>query len=469
MIWLILLIGLILRVINLNQSLWWDEAINVFYAKSSDFWYFITTYPIGDFHPPGYFFLIWIWGRLFDFSESIIRIPSVIFGILTIDITFLIGRELFSRKIGLWGALFLALAPLHIYYSQEARMYAFAAFAVTISSYFLLKMVEGKKFSFWGYVLSICLVLYSDYVAYFILPAHLLFILAHHKRTFKKFLLAISLGIFTFLIWLPFFAKQIKNGIDTSNLISGWSSVVGGAGLKNLILLPAKVLVGRINIDNNLIYALLLGILSVPYLIIFKKGTKAEKNNFLLFWLLIPPSFAFLVSFFLPVFNYFRLLFILPALYLLLAASLDRFNTKIRIVLMIWIVLFEILTTSLYIFNPKYHREDWKGAVNFINQNANSKTLVLHKNKEIPAVFSYYALPGIQSQPAFRKIPVQSENELADLAQITASFNRIFLFDYLVDITDSNRILEKQLMNLGFSRVKDYDFRGVGFIYEFEK
>ena len=95
----LLLTAIFLRLINLNQSLWLDEAINVVYARSNYFWWFVSEYPIGDFHPPGYFAMLWLWGQAFGFSEISVRIPSVIFGVLTVYLTFLIGRNLFSSKV----------------------------------------------------------------------------------------------------------------------------------------------------------------------------------------------------------------------------------------------------------------------------------------------------------------------------------------------------------------------------------
>ena len=138
MIWLILFLALFFRFINLNQSLWWDEAINVVYAQTSDFWWFITKYPVGDFHPPGWFAILWVWGHLFGFSEIMVRMPSVILGAATVGLTFLLGKELFNRRVGFLSAFLLAIAPLHVYYSQEARMYVLAALASWI-----LSMIEA--------------------------------------------------------------------------------------------------------------------------------------------------------------------------------------------------------------------------------------------------------------------------------------------------------------------------------------
>src|SRR5579884_1198622 len=121
MIFLILLVSLILRLITLNQSLWLDESINVLAGKSLGFWQFVSAYPTGDFHPPLYFGILWIWERLFGYSEIAVRFPSVFLGVASIYLTFLLGKELFNKKVGLISALLTALGPILVFYSQEAR------------------------------------------------------------------------------------------------------------------------------------------------------------------------------------------------------------------------------------------------------------------------------------------------------------------------------------------------------------
>lgn len=471
MIWLIAALGLFLRLINLNQSLWLDETINVVYAKAYSLWWFITKYPVGDFHPPGWFAIIWIWGNIFNFSEQVIRFPSVIFGVLTILLTYLIGKKLSSKKIGLMAALFLSLAPLHIYYSQEARMYSFAAFTVALSSYFFLKLIRNEKFAFIEYTLSVTLVLYSDYLAYFSLLSHGVFTIIYHRRLFKRFILSLFLGTLPFLFWLPILTDQLHSGIRTSNILVGWRSVVGGTGFKEVILLPIKIFVGKVTFENKLLYALLITIISIPYIIAFKKFLNNSKDQtvYTLLWILTPIISALLFSFFIPVFAYFRLLFILPAFYLLIALGIGRYNFRFRILLILLISFYEILMSGMYLLNPRFHREDWREAVEFINQNSDAKTITLQKNNEILAPVQYYQSALTHSLPAFKKIPVNSNADLNDLEKNLAPYNKIFIINYLVDITDPQRILEKEITRLGFSKQKVYDFRAVGFIYEFEK
>ncbi len=84
----IILLALALRLINLDQSLWLDEAVNVVDAKKTTFGRFLTEYPLGDFHPPLYFAFLWVLVRVFGDSELVVRMPSVIFGILNVLVVF---------------------------------------------------------------------------------------------------------------------------------------------------------------------------------------------------------------------------------------------------------------------------------------------------------------------------------------------------------------------------------------------
>ncbi|MFH0943328.1 MAG: glycosyltransferase family 39 protein, partial [Candidatus Beckwithbacteria bacterium] len=186
MFW-ILLLGLSLRLINLNQSLWLDEAFQFKATAYFSLKQMLTVYLPGDFNPPLSYLINFFFNRIFGYSEIALRLPSVIFGLLTIWLVY----KLSQRKI--WPALLLATSGLHLYYSQEARMYSLAALAVTASFWFLL-----KKRWFWYAIFSL-IAIYSHYLTIFIFPAQLLLIKRHQL---KKLILAWSGIALGFLPWL---------------------------------------------------------------------------------------------------------------------------------------------------------------------------------------------------------------------------------------------------------------------------
>lgn len=476
MILLIVLLAFILRVTNLNQSLWLDEAINVIYARDNNFLWFISKYPLGDFHPPLYFAILWIWSHIFGSSEISVRLPSVIFGVLTVVVTFLIAKE-YSKKIALIAALLLAIAPLHIYYSQEARPYALAAFTVSLSFYFFLKVVKNFKNNIYFYILSSVLVLYSDYVASLALLAQMLYLLLYRRDNLGFFLKAYFIIIAFLSPWFLIFFDQLKNGIVTSKNISGWGDVVGGIEIKEALLLWVKGLIGRISIDNKVIYALVTGIISINYLfLIYKLKDKLKNFEAIFLWLTMPPLLGLLISFFIPIFSYFRFVFVLPAFYLLISLSIINLSKNPQKIFLSLVILIQVIFSFMYLLNPKFQRENWKTAVAYTeslkrenDQNSSSKKIIIFEYNEIPAPYRYYQKSSDHIFPGLAKIPVENINDLNNLEVLVSNIDIVYVYEYLVDITDKNRLLRKKLINLGFKDKSQVNFTGVGLVYIYER
>ena len=67
-------------------------------------------------------------------SEGWLRLPYVFFGIASVPTLALVGRPLVGRRAALVAALLLALAPWHVYWSQNCRAYAIVLFFVMIAA-----------------------------------------------------------------------------------------------------------------------------------------------------------------------------------------------------------------------------------------------------------------------------------------------------------------------------------------------
>ncbi len=86
--------------------------------------------------------------RIFGLKNEIsYRIPSAIFGVLTIPLLFLFIRSFAGSGIALVGALILALSEWHIITSREARMYSPFLFFYLASAYTLWLWLAHKKTS----------------------------------------------------------------------------------------------------------------------------------------------------------------------------------------------------------------------------------------------------------------------------------------------------------------------------------
>src|SRR3990172_830273 len=297
-IFLILLIALLLRLINISQSLWLDETISATFARDLSFFRIITQFSLSDTHPPLYYLVLRAWSLVFGFSEASLRMPSVIFGVLTVYLTYKIGKVLAGKKVGTLSALFMSTAPLHIYYSQEARMYSFSTLAVSLVVYFFLK----KKW----FLLSLAILLVGmiDYLPLFILiPLWFYLIVTKDKYSLFDFAKAHIPLILFFSLWLPYFFHQIKWTSIYVEQNSEWKQVLGSGNLKELALVWVKIIIG------------------MAFVLAFKYR---KKVIFLWFWFIVPLAVSFIGSIFIPGFSYFRLLFLIPAFYLLIAYGISK-------------------------------------------------------------------------------------------------------------------------------------------------
>jgi 4-amino-4-deoxy-L-arabinose transferase-like glycosyltransferase len=99
-------------------------------------------------HPPTFNIISHYWGYL-GHSEAWVRSLSAIFGIVTILLVYAAGKELFSRRAGLWAAAFAAMSPLLIWYSQDATSYSWIIASSFASLWLLVRSVARGGWRNW--------------------------------------------------------------------------------------------------------------------------------------------------------------------------------------------------------------------------------------------------------------------------------------------------------------------------------
>lgn len=430
MIYLILLIGFILRLINLNQSLWLDEAIEILAVKNNSFLELATTYAVGDFHPPLYQFILKIWDGFFGYSEVVSRFPSVLFSLLTVLFVYKIGHLLGGKKVAILAALFLAINPLAIYYSQEARMYSLAMLAVSAAAFFFLK----KNRLLYG--LCLLVALYTNYLPYLMLPVFLYF-----SRSNKKLLYSHLLLLALLIPVIPLLIEQLKVGISIAASAPLWGATVGGFDLKALPLTFIKFSLGRISLENNLHY----GLIAVPVMVIYGWIIFKAKDKFLWTWLFLPLVLGFLISLKIPVFSYFRFLYVLPAFVLLLAKGSEKNFLQISL-----ICLISLMSLFYFNLNPVFHREDWRSVISYINDDPG---LVVIPSLAQAAPLTYYG----------PQLTVQDKTNL--------SFNnvsKVYYLPYVQEIFDPEKTIESKLRQENYLLTQEKRFPGL-ILYQYQR
>lgn len=122
----LVILAFALRVYQLGaQSLWYDEGMSVALAGRS--LATIARNAANDIHPPLYYWLLAMWLPFAGNSEFAVRWPSVAAGTALVAGLVVLGRRLWTPKVGYLAAGLATISPYLIWYSQEARMYMLAA------------------------------------------------------------------------------------------------------------------------------------------------------------------------------------------------------------------------------------------------------------------------------------------------------------------------------------------------------
>ena len=318
------------------------------------------------------------------------------------------------------------------------------------------------------YTLSNLLVLASDYVAYFIFPAQLIFLVIQKNWAIvKKWFIVLIISILLGIWWLPIFLDQLNVGVVASSNLPTWKNVLGTFDFKTLPLTFVKFIIGRISLADKLIYAFILLPVSGLFGFLLWRGIKSTASltrKLLLCWIIIPLTLATVISLVIPIYNYFRVLFVIPPFIMLISLGVLSAKLRLQLFFLITVFLIEIYCTLVYLLNPSFHREDWRGLVNFFKNQSKGSIILFESTGTLPP-FDYYAQDQISAKGALRDFPAREETDVADLENILKGYQHTYLVDYLVQISDPDRLVAKKLNSLGYKQTGIKNFNGVGFVY----
>ena len=465
---LIILLAVGLRMLVLDQSLWLDEAISALAARDFSYGGIIFDFLKINNHPPLFYLLLKFWGETFGFTDWVLRIPSVILGTLTIYLVYKIAGLITEKKsTALLSSLFLACSPILVYYSQEVRMYILITFLALLQIYFFLNILKKPKIRDWVlFSITGCLLFFSDYITLFLFPVFILYpVLKKDSKTLVNVLLSfIPLGILLGF-WYPELSSQIAKNKEIISLFPGWQYIIGGPTFKNLVVLWMKFTSGRISFEPKLIYYLFVFTCSLPVIISLYLALQRFRKDLLIWlWLIIPVLLGFIFSFILPVFNYFRFIYVVPALLILNVLGIYQLkDLKLQYLLIGSIILTNLLSLGIYYSDPGQQRENWRQAVDFIEKNGTEEDIVVFEFHEPFAPYRWYSKGKIDSIGATDSYFAQKSKTDQKLETALQGKTGVYYFEYLRDLSDPNRVVEQKLESDGFYKGEVYnDFHNIG-------
>ena len=195
-LFIIMALALVIRLAVIQQSLWYDEGYTamIIGLPVRDMWAAIVS----DVHPPTWYLIELVFSVL-GTSEVVLRLPSLLLGMLAIYLTWHIARHL-SDLTGLVAAGIMAVAPFAVYYSVEARVYSLLMCATLVA---IIGALERKPILL---CLGTAFILMSHNIAAVYMPV--IGLIAWSRMGFRRAGVWIAIGMIPWLLWLPTLLNQ---------------------------------------------------------------------------------------------------------------------------------------------------------------------------------------------------------------------------------------------------------------------
>src|SRR3989344_1380153 len=365
------ILGFVLRIYALStQSIWMDESFSMNAAYET----LEKGYPLldsGAFYGLSYLlhtYLISFFMLIFNDVFGA-RLVSVIFGVLTIVLSYYFGKKFFNKELGILLALIITFSFWEIVWSRQARMYMQLQFFYLLSLLLFYEFtLTKKKLMFLS--LSTLLSVFTHPFGFTLILIYVFYFILNYK-TLKEFnfnFLKNKWFFFSFLIALIFSVYYLIN----YNYV-------------NIVYFTQYHLYLR-NIHFPYFYLGILGlILSLKE---FRKG------SLLLLSFLIPFLF---ISYLVPLIHFRYLFFFLPILFLSSLYLIYYISSVINLNYRFWISLALILLImfnySVFIPRAFYSLEaetpqpDFKNAFNFVKENLDENALVITPYPTVARVY----------------------------------------------------------------------------------
>jgi mannosyltransferase len=409
---IILFVAAGLRLWEIDRtSLWYDEVVTMRVARAGSVQELLALLNrIDGTRAPLHPLLLQTWLRVFGPSAFAGRSASALCGILTVGLVYLLGRQAFDATTGRWAAWLTAVCPPLVYYSQEARMYAWLVLLTCLSWLVIFSFRRSAMAAQYAlYWLLLSSLVYSHPLGLFMVAAHgIAYLLVRHALKLKLgWWLTIQIAvILTVAPWLP---RYLDHGTDYP---------MPRYSIRFLLAVPLEYVGG-----NGI--ALIVCLTIVVFGLIAREGLKSKLSEkvVLLTWSFLPPVLMYVYSyFFQPIFGPPRYhLFIAPAYLILLAHGLSKLPGLLRLpAAAVGLVLsLSLLWAGVY---DRALKSDWRGLARWLEQQARAGglhspvTIVVHPSDprfprdQVEAARYYLApkhvvvLAGESSEPAEHSI-----------------------------------------------------------------
>jgi mannosyltransferase len=205
-----------------------DEVVTASRVLRDGFGHAMEAVGFSESAPPLYYALAWLWTQVVGTGEVGLRSVSALAGVATVPVAYLLGAELSktpsavpypddmrernsgASRTGLVAAALVAVNPMLLWYSQEARGYALLVLLTALAAlYFVRALERGRRADFVGWGIASALALATHYFAIFPIAFEAAWLLRRHGRSV---LAGLWIPLLTGLALLPLMLHQLSLG-----------------------------------------------------------------------------------------------------------------------------------------------------------------------------------------------------------------------------------------------------------------
>jgi uncharacterized membrane protein len=420
----ILIIGAAARCTHLFSHATTPDEAFTFFIASHPLHQIVVLLQTGDFHPP----LVYLIGHaLFHLTSQVylFRIVSVAFGVMGIAASYALASYVTPRW-ALLTALLVALCPSLVFFDRFFRMYAMLWPLCAASWAALLwALADRRKAARWAlYALTLTLLLYTQYLAFFTIAAQVLYVLLF-ARKLLGFWLALGAAAMSFVPWLPVLVQQYPLGGSAYSALRGH--------LSQMILAPAVMLLDGLpaNLEYNLSTSLVLWLVMLVGLVL-----AVLWRRWLAIALCLPVALQVaysLVSGKLLLGQRYLLQGVAPALILITLVIAWLAATRARVlglILAAALLVMMVFGTVDELFLSPYQPIDWTVYGRFLDARVRPDDAVV-----FDGAMAYYPLVGTRAASGHVYL-VAGADDLARISRALRSFPRVWYIDYQSQLPD---------------------------------
>lgn len=294
----VIVLALVVRLyfffLTQNQPLWWDESEYMLKGKSM----FLGT-PSTGWAAQREIVIPIIWGLLYKFvqSEFLPRFLQIIVSLVTVFLTYVMGKEIYNKKIGIIASLIMSVNAIHLFFTVRLLIYHWPPLFFLLTFYCFWKGYVKKESKLLLYltpfVAAVGASIYSS-VAFAGIAIFLYLLITEHFKFLKKKEIWM-IGLIAFVSLLPYFIySQLTYGnpIARFTLLQATAHNLDFSYIFGYLNLSPHLFGGIFTIAVAIGFLYLIGYILFSYDLLHKEGDNSLKSHLIIIlWSIVTLGF----------------------------------------------------------------------------------------------------------------------------------------------------------------------------------